>query len=223
VLSLREAIRRLRRHYGPPVPPPTTDPFALVLWENIAYLATPARRREAFAQLAATIGTTPPALLTADSQLLESVTAHGVLKKTSAAKLRECARIALLEFGGDLNTAIGQPLNLAKRSLRSFPAIGEPGAEKILLFAGRHALLAPDSNGLRVLVRLGLIREEKSYARTYANAREAVRELPAKIQVMQEAHLLLQQHGQTLCRRNLPLCDQCPLRHGCASIQSQER
>ena len=100
--------------------------------------------------------------------------------------------------------------------MRRFPGIGEPGAEKILLFAGRHALLAPESNGLRVLVRLGLVREEKSYAATYAAAREASRELPARIPALQEAHLLLQQHGRTLCRRSAPLCEACPLADGCA-------
>ena len=33
---------------------------------------------------------------------------------------------------------------------------------------------------------------------------------------MQEAHLLLQKHGQTLCKRENPLCGECPLRTGCA-------
>ena len=64
-----------------------------------------------------------------------------------------------------------RPLAEARKILRSFPGIGEPGAEKVLLFSGRQALLAPDSNALRVLVRLGLVREEKSYARTYAASR----------------------------------------------------
>jgi endonuclease-3 len=94
--------------------------------------------------------------------------------------------------------------------------VGEPGAEKILLFAGRQALLAPESNGLRVLVRLGLVREEKSYAKTYAASREAAKGLKAEPRRMQEAHLLLQQHGQTLCKRNAPRCEACPPASGCA-------
>ena len=48
-----------------------------------------------------------------------------------------------------------------------FPMIGEPGAEKILLFSGVLAVLALDSNGVRVLVRLGVGEERKSYAATY--------------------------------------------------------
>jgi endonuclease III len=215
-LTLPAAVRTLEAHYGEPEPPPTADPFELVLWENVAYLALPARRREAFALLARTIGTTPPAILAAERSALERVTGHGILKRAFAAKLVECARIAFEQFGGDVNPTIRQPLDAAKRALRRFPGIGEPGAEKILLFTGRQALLAPDSNGLRVLVRLGFVREEKSYARTYAASRAVAQELGWRPQALQKAHLLLQLHGQTLCKRRAPRCNECPLMPGCA-------
>jgi endonuclease III len=215
-LTLRESVKVLRRHYGSPERPPTTDPFELILWVNVAYLASPARRREAFELLKRTIGTDPIAILAAEQQTLEKVTTQGILKSTFATKLRECAIIAVDDFGGDLGSVIRGPLESAKRALQSFPGIGEPGAEKILLFSGQQALLAPDSNGLRVLVRLGLVREEKSYARTYAASREVAKDLPAEPSVMQEAHLLLQQHGQTLCKRSGPHCEACPLASACA-------
>jgi len=163
-----------------------------------------------------TVGTDPAAILAARPDILERVTARGILKSAFAAKLRECAAIAVDEFGGDLDTAIRAPLDKAKRALRSFPGIGEPGAEKILLFTGRHALLAPDSNALRVLVRLGFVREQTSYARTYAASREVAKDLPAEPSVLQEAHLLLQLHGQTLCKRSAPRCEECPLAPSCA-------
>ena len=206
----------LREYYALPSGPPTADPFELVLLENVVYLASPARRREAFEQRKGSVGTNPTSLLTAKQNVLESVTARGILKTTFAEKLRECARVAVEQFGGDVAEAIQGPHDSAKKVLRCFPGIGEPGAEKILLFAGRHAVLAPESNGLRVLVRLGLIQEESSYAKTYAKARVAARGLPADVRLMQEAHLLLQKHGQTLCKRNAPRCELCPLAGRCA-------
>jgi len=215
-LTLDRAIAALRRHHGAPEPPPTSEPFELVLLENVAYLATPERRRIAFEELRRTVGTRPGDILAAKKRALEAVTARGILKSTFAGKLRECARIAVERFGGDLRATIRAPLAEAKRALQSFPGIGEPGAEKILLFSGAHAFLAPESNGLRVMARLGVIREEKSYSRTYAAARLAAEELPHRIDAMQEAHLLLQKHGQTLCRRADPQCGPCPLAGGCA-------
>ena len=92
--TLGTAIARLQTHYGAPEPLPTTDPFELVLWENVAYLAPHARRLEAFRQLRHSVGTSPAAILAANKSALERVTAHGILKGDFAAKLRECARIA---------------------------------------------------------------------------------------------------------------------------------
>ena len=222
-LSLREAVKVLRKHYGPPAPLPTADPFELVLWENVAYLASPARRREAFEQLRSTVGTSPTAILAAEPKALEQVTARGILKSTFAVKLRECAQIAFDTYGGDLGSALRKAPAKAKLTLRSFPGIGEPGAEKILLFAGYEAHLAPESNGLRVLVRLGLVREGRSYARTYAASREAARGLSADPGATQEAHLLLREHGQTLCKRGLPRCGACPLVRRCAHARRERQ
>ncbi len=216
LLTLGEAVERLHETYGPPDWPPSDDPFDLVVWENVAYLADPATRREAFEMLEDTIGTSPHEILEAPRQDLSRVTSKGILGAKFAEKLRECARIAVEDFGGDLDEVVHEPLEKAKRALQKFPGIGEPGAEKILLFSDRQPLLAPESNGLRVLVRLGLVREEQSYPRTYANAREAAKALPAKTRVLQEAHLLLQLHGQTLCKRNDPRCGACPLARDCA-------
>ena len=148
-LTLGEAVKLLREHCGPPERLPTADPFELILWENVAYLATPARRREAFEELKRTVGTAPEVIMAAEPSALERITARGILKSRFAVKLRECARIALEQFGGDLEAVIRGPVDKAKRALRSFPGIGEPGAEKILLFTGQQALLAPESNGLR--------------------------------------------------------------------------
>ena len=222
-MTLREAVATLKRHYGPPAPLPTRDPFELVLWDNVAYLASPPRRREPFELLKASVGTRPHAILAAPRAALETVAAKGILKSTFAQKLRECARIAEVALGGDLDAVVRLPLEQAKRALRRFPGVGEPGAEKILLFAGRHALLAPDSNALRVLARLGLVREQRSYAKTYAVARSVAREVAGNVRRAQEAHLLLQHHGRTLCRRSAPLCLPCPLARGCAYARPKRK
>jgi endonuclease-3 len=222
-LTLANTVRELRQHYGAPEGPPSIDPFELVLWENIAYLATPERRHEAFELLKRMVGTQPRAILAASQAELEAVTGHGILAGKFADKLRACARISLEKFGGDLDAAIRKPLPDAKRALQAFPGIGEPGAEKILLFSGHYALLAPESNGLRVLVRLGLVPEEKSYAKTYAAARDMAEGSGVRGRALQTAHQLLMQHGQTLCKRERPHCDECPLSIECAYARAQAK
>jgi endonuclease III len=208
-------LRALKKHYGAPEPLPTKDPFELILWGNVAYLAPPARRRAAFELLRRQVGLRPGDILAASQAALERVTAHGILKARFADKLRACARIAIEDFAADLGFVIRQPLPQAKTALRRFPGVGEPGADKILLFAGVQNSLAPDSNALRVLVRLQLIAAHKSYARMYASGRDLKATPALKIAAAQEASLLLQTHGQTLCKRNAPLCGTCPLANRC--------
>ncbi|MGZ5380951.1 MAG: hypothetical protein ACXWFQ_03765, partial [Thermoanaerobaculia bacterium] len=92
----------------------------------------------------------------------------------------------------------------------------EPGADKLLLAAGSAVTLAPDSNGLRVLVRLGYATEDANYAKTYRAVAEAVApELPDDTAWLVAAHQLLRRHGRETCRRSEPRCEICPLAKGC--------
>jgi endonuclease-3 len=94
--------------------------------------------------------------------------------------------------------------------------IGEPGAEKILLFAHAHPLLAPDSNGLRVLLRLGYGKEGRNYPQSYRSVREAtLPELRQDCDWLISLHELLRLHGRMLCRRSSPRCGECPLAQIC--------
>ncbi len=128
-----------------------------------------------------------------------------------AEKLIDAARIAQ-SLDAPLAAIVKRPLPEARRVLKRFPGVGEPGVEKIALFAGAHPVLGLDSNGLRVLVRLGFAREEKSYDRTWRAVRDAVSaELPDDVSWLQRAHQLLRRHGQELCRRTQPSCNDCPL------------
>jgi endonuclease-3 len=131
-------------------------------------------------------------------------------------KLRRCASIMLHELNGDLGPERLGDLRAAMKVLRTFPAIGEPGAEKILLFSRLHSLPALDSNGLRVLLRLGYGEETGNYAQDYRAAQRAIRaEIREDRDWLIAMHQLLRRHGQELCRRREPLCGACPLRDGC--------
>ena len=120
-----------------------------------------------------------------------------------------------------LDSSPRRPAKEAARALRKFPGIGEPGAEKILLFAGLAPFLALESNGLRVLLRLGYGTEGKNYAASYKSAQGAAAvEIPETVRARIEAHQLLRRHGQELCRRSAPICERCPVTKECAYFRS---
>jgi endonuclease III len=216
--NLRKVVSGLARFYGQPVPPVTTDPFELILWENVAYLVSDERRAEAFALLRRSVGTKPHEILSAPNEtLLRVATLGGMQPEKRAARLREMALIAMNEFDGDLRAALKLPLPKAKKALQKFPSIGEPSAEKILLFTRSYAVLGLESNGLRVLLRLGFGEERKNYSAAYRSVQAAIEDqLGDDYGWLIDAHLLLRQHGKELCKTNRPMCEKCPVRKVCA-------
>jgi endonuclease III len=220
-LPLSEVIDRLQLLYGRPEPP-TSDPWKLILWENVAYLADDEHRAQAFLALEQKIGSRPQDIRSASNSALLEVTSHGIVARQSVQKLKKCAAIACEEFAGDLRPCLKLPLREAKRALQKFPGIGEPGAEKILLFCRSHPVFGLDSNGLRVLLRLGFGTENKNYATTYRSVQRAVEpELKIDFKWRIRAHQLLRRHGQELCRRNKPQCPDCPLAPECPDYQAR--
>src|SRR5713101_5240729 len=221
--SLPKIVSQLAAHYGNPEPPITTDPFELILLENIAYLVSDDQREQAFKTLRRHAGTKPHEILAAShDDILQATKLGGMHPGQRVSRLKEIALITMNEFGGDLRKALKLPLPRAKQALRKFPSIGEPSAEKILLFTRAYPVLGLDSNGLRVLLRLGFGEEKKNYTATYASVQEAIRDhLKEDFKWLINAHILLRQHGKELCKTNKPLCEECPLRKSCAYFSTR--
>ncbi len=215
---LTRLVRQLRALHGAPVAPPTRDPYRLLLWEQVGYLADDATRLAAWRLLEERVGTKPDEILAASTSALRAVARRGgsIAVAQRAERLRTVARRVRDVWNGTLRAAVRQPLDQARRELAKYPSIGVPGAERILLLSGVHPVLGLDSNALRVLQRLGYGREYPQWARTYRSVQEAAeRELSRTVPARRAAYLLLRYHGQTLCRRSAPLCEGCPLRPDC--------
>ena len=195
---LTRIVARLREVYGAPRAE-VADPYEMILLENVAYLVDDARRLETFRKLRDEIGfddilTTPP------ERIAEVIEGGGMLPPHRAQKVIACAR---------LREKIG--IALDKKILRKYPGVGEPLADKILLWNGRLRTLAPDSNALRVLLRLGFGAESKNYAASYKSAVAAAGELPDA----KDATILLRRHGQEVCKTKAPRCEVCVVRGDC--------
>lgn len=219
-------VTKLRKFYGRPETPRITDALELILWENVAYLADDEKRAGAFAALKKRVGTRADQILKASQKELEDITRlGGIVPELRAQRLRQIAETVHFIFKDDLEAELKKPLPQAKKSLKRFPAVGEPGAEKILMLTRSYPVLALESNGLRVLLRLGFAEERKSYSASYRGVQQALAgQLPTDYDGLITAHQLLRQHGQELCKRARPLCEAgCPLTAECRYYQSSVR
>ena len=219
-------VGSLERFYGHPKRPKITDPLEIILLENVAYLADDEKRATAFAALKKKVGTRPEQILKASLRQLEEITRMGgIVPALRAQRLHQIAELVHFTFKDDLAAELKKPLAQAKKSLKRFPTIGDPGAEKILMLTRSYPLLALESNGLRVLLRLGYAEEKKSYSASYRGVQEVLAgQLPSDYDGLIVAHQLLRQHGQELCKRTRPLCESgCPLTAECRYFQNLRR
>jgi endonuclease-3 len=216
--DFEKLIARLKRHYGAPTLPPAHGPLELILWENACYLLPDDRRAIVFEGLRKLTGLKAQAILKAPYEALFALAKMGGMRpEVRVERWHQIAELVVKEFTGDLDVILKQPFAKAKKALKLFPNIGDPGAEKILLFCGVYPGLALESNGLRVLNRVGFGREVKSYSATYRSTLDALEDqLPRDSVFLTIAYLLLRQHGQELCRRNAPICRACPATDLCS-------
>src|SRR5205085_11863211 len=129
VAGFKNLIAKLKRHYGEPTVPPARGPFEMVMWENACYLLPDERRAAVFEGLKKLVGLTPEAILKAPRDaLLTLAKAGGMRPETRVFRWREIARITLDQVGGDLNSILALPPAKAKKALKQFPTIGDPGA-----------------------------------------------------------------------------------------------
>src|SRR5579871_454733 len=215
--EFKQLIARLKRHYGDPALPPAQGPFELVLWENACYLLSDERRAAVFEGVREQVGLTADAIWKADKEILFPLAKMGGMRpETRVFRWREIARITLTQFDGDLDRILKEPYAKAKKALKQFPNIGDPGAEKILLFCGIASGLPLDWNASRVLLRVGYGRAQKNYGAQYRSVQESLNgQLPGDAKSLARAHLLLREHGKTICRNNGPLCHECPVSQSC--------
>jgi hypothetical protein len=176
---------------------PPAEGWELVLAENIGYLVDDQRRRAALRDCVASSDRRP--------------------SRSSPPRMRCCSASSSAR-GRPIGCSACAEVAISGAPWSAYPGIGLPGADRIDLFSGARPVLALDSNGLRVLTRLGHGDRARSYAASYRDAQaSASKTLPETVPALKRAYQLLRRHGQTTCRRTASACISCPIARDCPS------
>ena len=226
--GLGRVLDALEKLYGVQAGVGPNDPYEMILFVNCGYPATDASCSKGYEALKRGVGTKPERILEAPkTKLAKLMRLGGIVPEPRAERLKTTARIVNEEFGGDLKWSLeklmqeekkgtGKGIRLAKKALKEFPVIGEPGADKILLFAELAPVAAVPSACPAVPQRILFGEEDKNYGAGYRAAQEAMTaELPESFDARQRAYLLLKRHGAEICKRTKPKCEICPVSATC--------
>ena len=222
-MRVAEILQRLDTFYGQQEPSWPTDPYLFLVWWHCGYPASDAACAKGWDSLRTAVGVDLGQLLQAPvPKLAKALKAGGMVPELRAMRLKEIAARVHNEFGGDLRAGLIGTLAGVRKTLKSFPGIADPGADRMLLFAGIAPSAAVPSNCAHVLVRIRSGTEGDNYGATYREAQRTIEaEVPAKFDARTRAYLLLKRHGQELCKRTNPGCDRCPASASCAFFKAR--
>lgn len=224
-ISVPDLLDRLEAFHGPQEPCWPIDPYEFLVWWHCGYPASDATCARGWQALKAEVGIEPRRILSASqAKLAHALKAGGMVPEVRAMRLQQIAERVENEFGGNLSAALLGPLKDVRKALKKFPGIADPGADRILLFGRIEPVAAVPSNCTHVLVRIQQGLERESYSVNYRDAQSLIgSETPAQFNARTRAYLPLREHGQTICKRNNPKCETCPVRSFCAYFAGRNR
>ena len=216
-VSIRNILDKLEEFYGPQEPTFPTDPYEFLVWWYCGYPASDAACSKGWANLTRGVGIEPQKLLKAKPvKLSAAIKVGGMFPEVRAERLKEVATRVQHEFGGDLRAALVGPIPQARKKLKSFHSIADPGADRILLFGRISPVAAVPSNCVHVPDRILHTSESKNHSVAYREAQRILAsDLPETFDSRTRAYLLLKKHGQDTCKRTKPRCEICPVRSRC--------
>jgi endonuclease-3 len=223
--QITQILDTLESFYGTLHPTAPTDPYEFLIWWHCGYPPSEERCAKGWQALIGRIGTAPKRLISRTrATLAAALAAGGMVPAVRAARLKQIATRVVEEHSGDLRTILASlSATQARKLLKTFPGIGNPGADRILLFARIEPVAAVPSACPHVLVRVTEGSAGDTYAATYAAAQQLQNALPAVFDARIRGYLLLSRHGRELCKRTNPACERCPLRPVCAFAKGAKK
>ncbi|MGD1211196.1 MAG: endonuclease III domain-containing protein [Candidatus Acidiferrales bacterium] len=150
----------------------------------------------------------PRAIEKVPPRRLEALIRSSGYFRQKARKLKAFCEFLRTEYRGSLKRMFETPAMVLREKLLGVFGIGPETADSILLYAGDHAVFVVDAYTKRVLSRHGWAHEKTKYDDIRWMFE---RQFPGNARRFNEFHALIVNTGKNYCRRQEPLCRQCPL------------
>ncbi|MCC6179497.1 MAG: endonuclease III [Chloroflexi bacterium] len=206
-------VERLRDYYGPPPPNQPNDPLSGLIGTILSQHTSDLNTARAFESLRSTFGSWECVAQAPASAIADAIRMGGLanMKAPRIKQVLQTIHARRGEYSLDFLRAV--PLGEARDWLTSLHGVGPKTAACVLLFNLDLPALPVDTHVYRVSKRLGLVGPKVSEAAAHRTL-EAI--VPAG--EVYDFHMLLIQHGRTICKAPRPHCEVCPLADVCPKI-----
>lgn len=207
---------RLLAYYGQPPVKPQQPPLDELIQTILSQNTSDVNSGRAYASLREAFPTWE-SVREADTGAVAEAIRSGGLARVKAPRIQQVIAHLEAERGAATLDFLGpMAVDEARQYLLSLPGVGPKTAACVLLFSLHKPALPVDTHVYRVSQRLGLVPVK-------ASAEQAHTLLEALIpqELYYPFHLLLIQHGRTLCSAQRPQCEACPLLDICPHAHTE--
>ena len=145
------------------------------------------------------------------AQLEELIKPSGFFRQ-KATRLQNLAQHLVEDWQNDLADLCGGPIDDARKRLLALSGVGPETADSILLYAAKRPSFVVDAYTKRIFDRIGLLQGREKYDEIRLMF---MQNLPEQVELYNEYHAQIVQLAKTCCRKNKPLCSECPLNDIC--------
>jgi len=215
--SIQTVYEILLGHYGAPQIKPQRPPLDELVMTILSQNTADVNTARAYQSLTDTFATWQEVMEAPTEAVAESIRIGG-LANIKAPRIQAILR-EVLEDQGELSLDSLSALTPQeiKSYLTNLKGVGPKTAACVMLFSMHVPAMPVDTHVHRVALRLNLVPEKTTAEKTQEILEEAT---PSELYY--PLHLLMIQHGRTLCHARNPECPSCPLRDICTFYLTQD-
>lgn len=203
-----EAYRRLFDAFGPQHWWPGETPFEVIVGAVLTQNTSWRNVEKAIARLREADVLSPRRLIALSQAELEELIRPAGYFRVKAERLRRVVRWIVDRYDGRVENLSAAPCDRLRAELLAINGIGPETADSILLYALGKPVFVVDAYTKRIASRHGWIDAEADYHALQAFFTD---NLPEDVGLYNEYHALLVRVGKDYCRKQRPICSQCPL------------
>jgi endonuclease-3 related protein len=147
-----------------------------------------------------------------DPETLATVITPALYHRQKSKKIKAFIHYLWDQYDGQIDAMLNRPTLEVRKELMSIWGIGPETADSILLYAGGHKIFVVDQYTIRIFSRIGLVPENITYDQMQAYIHNNT---DFGVQVYNEYHALLVALGSRYCKKQKPLCHDCPVLKFC--------